>query len=263
MADFSNETLRKKVSTVFSDLFHENKDVLFGLEDFFFLKTAKKSPQNLVLDDDSSGGDDIVDTSVHEDDVPADFVPPPVTESPTRNIGKQGDSIVKGQSIFQLVDQTTDGGPAPWDNMRFSNGAGVDLEHNLHSFVECPIEKLRSEKIFQGERYVPSDSLIVASVNCFSRKKKQHFFRDGLYLCSVFAKEMSMSLSTFLEVRGWLVTVKKGTVSISYRRIGDCLSLLEEEAAANYFRLSAMFDHLYRVINSREIWPSMPYENSE
>ena len=72
-----------------------------------------------------------------------------------------------------------------------------------------------------------------------------------------------MRLMTFLQVRGWLVRNNKGTICISYRRIGDCLRLLGSEGARNYFRISAMFDHLFRVLNSRDIWPVMPYEQSE
>jgi hypothetical protein len=110
----------------------------------------------------------------------------------------------------------------------------------------------------------PSNALIVAAVNCFSKKKKRHFFRDGLYLCSVFSQELEMRLSTFLEVRGWVVKkTTAGTVLISYRRIGDCLSLIGGPAATNYFRVSYMLDRLYRALNSREIWPEMPYEGGE
>lgn len=168
---------------------------------------------------------------------------------------------VTGQSIFGLF---LDIDPSQIrEECRFSNGHEVDLEHYLHSLIEGPLDKLQSQKYFDRNKYTPSDALIVASVNCFSRKKKRHFFQDGLYLCSVFAKEMSMTLSEFLRVRGWLVKNKKGTLFISYRRIGDCLRLLGGDGAANYMRVSAMFDRLYRVLQSRDIWPEMPYEESK
>jgi hypothetical protein len=110
--------------------------------------------------------------------------------------------------------------------------------------------------------YSPSDGLIVASVNMFARKKKRHFFLDGLYFCKVFAKEMDMSLLSFLKVRGWLVVNKKGIISISYGRIGDCLRLLGVEQAANYYRISAMFDRLFNILHSRKIFPVMPFEQT-
>ena len=127
--------------------------------------------------------------------------------------------------------------------------------------------KKQSYILFEKGEFTPSDALIVASVNCFSRKQKQHFFQDGLYLCTVFAKEMSMNLSGFLRVRGWMVKVKgKGddkTVCVSYRRLSDCLYVLGEEASMNYLRMSAMFDHLYRVLHNQDTWPKMPYEQSK
>ena len=127
--------------------------------------------------------------------------------------------------------------------------------------------KKQSYILFEKGEFTPSDALIVASVNCFSRKQKRHFFQDGLYLCTVFAKEMSMNLSGFLRVRGWMVKVKgKGddkTVCVSYRRLSDCLYVLGEEASMNYLRMSAMFDHLYRVLHNRDTWPKMPYEQSK
>ena len=67
----------------------------------------------------------------------------------------------------------------------------------------------------------------------------------------------------FLRVRGWLVSNKKGTICISYRRIGDCLCLLGDKVANDYFMVSALVDHLFRVLNSREIWPVMPFEEGE
>jgi hypothetical protein len=70
-----------------------------------------------------------------------------------------------------------------------------------------------------------------------------------------------MGLSNFLEVRGWLVIQKKGSICISYRRIADCLQLLGYVGATNYMRVSALFDRLYRVVMSRDIWPEMPYES--
>ena len=54
-----------------------------------------------------------------------------------------------------------------------------------------------------------------------------------------------------------------GWISISYRRISDCLEILGKEGAVNYCRLSAMFDCLYRVFQSRDVWPLMPYEKSK
>jgi hypothetical protein len=175
-------------------------------------------------------------------------------------VAKPGASFVRGQSIHGLLSA------ADADSIRretrFSNGDTIDLEHYLHSLVESPMDKKLSQKIFSSTGYSPSDALIVASVNCFSRKKKRHFFRDGLYLCSIFAHEMSMSLSHFLRVRGWLVTNRKGVLHISYRRIGDCLRLLGGDGAAKYMRLSAMFDRLYRLLKSSDVWPEMPYEDS-
>jgi hypothetical protein len=170
--------------------------------------------------------------------------------------------LVRGQSITGLLPKeplTT----AKLRPMIFTNGEHVDLEHYLYSFVEGAAEKERAAKMFRSMRYAPSDSLIVASINCFSRKKKRHFFRDALYLCKVFANEMQMTLSCFLRVRGWLVANHGGVVKISYRRVGDCLRLLGIDAALNYYRVSAMFDRLFRALQNREVFPEMPYEASQ
>lgn len=290
MAEFSNQTLRSKLSNVFEDLFLDNKEVLLVVHDFLSAKTPKNlhkkpirketnvlknrvaaSPQVLTNNNDVSlpvatednpsiifqvvtpqkkqttDDDDQTPFSLFENDSLVEDGGPPPT--------------VNGQSIIGLFpgDNAVSRNP----NTLFSNGDWVDLEHCLHSYVETAQEKQLLDKIFSGQKYAPSDALIVASVNCFSRKKKRHFFRDGLYLCTVFAKEMSMRLSSFLQVRGWLVKNTKGSICISYRRIGDCLRLLGNEGAANYFRVSAMFDHLFRVLNSRDIWPEMPYEKSK
>ena len=166
--------------------------------------------------------------------------------------------LVHGQSIVGLFSSNkTDS----TDDYRFSNGFEVDLLHRVHSVMECPKEKQFSDKITASEGTNPSDALIVAAVNCFSKKKKRHFFRDGLYLCTVFSHELSMRLSTFLQVRGWVAKKRAdGTVLISYRRIGDCLRLIGGFGANNYFQVSSMFDRLFRVLQSREIWPVMPYE---
>jgi hypothetical protein len=166
----------------------------------------------------------------------------------------------RGQSIHGLLRKEKKKTPAKLRPMIFTNGEHVDLEHYLHSFVEGAAEKERSQKLFRSLDYSPSDSLIVASINCFSRKLKRNFFRDALYLCKVFANEMKMSLSCFLRVRGWLVVNHEGVVKISYRRVGDCLRLLGLEAAMNYYRVSAMMDRLFRALQSRDVFPEMPFE---
>jgi hypothetical protein len=169
----------------------------------------------------------------------------------------------RGQSIHGLLRKEKKKTPAILRPMIFTNGEHVDLEHYLHSFVEGTAEKERSEKMFRSIEYSPSDSLIVASINCFSRKLKRNFFRDALYLCKVFANEMQMSLSCFLRVRGWLVVNHGGVVKISYRRVGDCLRLLGLEAALNYYRVSAMIDRLFRALQNRDVFPEMPFEASK
>jgi hypothetical protein len=166
----------------------------------------------------------------------------------------------RGRSIHGLLRKEKTKTPAKLRPMIFTNGEHVDLEHYLHSFVEGAAEKERSQKLFRSLDYSPSDSLIVASINCFSRKLKRNFFRDALYLCKVFANEMKMSLSCFLRVRGWLVVNHEGVVKISYRRVGDCLRLLGLEAAMNYYRVSAMMDRLFRALQSRDVFPEMPFE---
>ena len=178
--------------------------------------------------------------------------------------GDKGTQVtVHGQQIHGLLTNESNSIPTQANQrpMIFTNGENVNLEHYLHSFIECPLEKARAEKVLRGMHYSPSNTLIVASINCFSRKKKRHFFQDALYLCTVFAKEMEMSLSSFLRVRGWLVSNHQGVVKISYRRVGDCLRLLGTEAALNYFRVSTIIDRLFRVLNSRNIFPEMPFED--
>ena len=166
--------------------------------------------------------------------------------------------FVRGQTIVGLFPCNES---EAQEDYLFSNGTDVDLLHRVHSVMESPKDKLLSERIMAVEGTNPSDALIVAAVNCFSKKKKRHFFRDGLYLCSVFSHELSMRLSTFLQVRGWTATKRKdGTILIAYRRIGDCVRLIGSPFATNYLRVSSMFDRLYRALNSREIWPVMPYE---
>ena len=45
--------------------------------------------------------------------------------------------------------------------------------------------------------------------------------------------------------------------------IDSGFGLLGGEVALNYYRVSAVFDCLFKVINSREIWPEMPFEKGE
>ena len=269
MGDFRKKNLRRHLLSEYGHLFDALKGELVLVRDFLGTKTLDNCPQY-------RGG------CVGRDDDEADIDCALLEESADNKEEKNNTSVsgverstetdgynasVRGQTIFGLFDEDTseEEGPAN-DSMRFSNGSGIDLEHRVRQVVETPLEKARSEKQFAKEKYTPSDSLIVASVNCFSRKTKRHFFHDGLYLCTVFAKEMSMDLSTFLRVRGWLAKVKnrKGTdekmVEISYRRVDDCLCMIDKDAAAAYYRMSAMFEHLYRVLNNRDTWPEMPYE---
>ena len=232
-------TLRCKLTEVFNELFENREERLVVLADL----SDKKSATNSESKERSCCFGKIGAISPFASDAGD-------AASKSRVLGQ---SII---GLFEAEDVDVDDiAPA-----RFMNGDSIGLEHNVNSFVEFQGEKLVSKKIFAAERYAPSDALIVASVNCFSRKKKRHFFRDALYLCAVFAKEMEMTLTTFLQVRGWLVTKNKGTLSISYRRIQDCLRILGKAGAENYFRISAMFDRLFRTIYSREIWPKMAYE---
>ena len=251
MAVLSKPTLREKLSSSFDHLFLDENDVHAVLRDFFLSKSAKKLAQKLAegnTGSDDAVGDNLVDVAVDTVAFQAGSSYQP--------------SVVTGQSIVGLFGEEIDEATL-LEECRFTNGDEINLEHRLQSVVECSADKRISEKIFSSEGYAPSDALLIAAVNCFSRKKKRHFFRDGLYLCSVFSKEMGMNLSTFLQVRGWLVVNKKGTISISYRRISECLQLLGKEGAVNYYRLSAMFDRLHRVLHSRDIWPTMPYEKSK
>lgn len=275
MAVLSKPQLRENLSRVFSDLFVDDADALVVIHDFLLSKRGKKSPQMVigkVACEEVGGeiayrGDDSSPTKAAADilrDLNLRNTLPPATaaaEEIDLSAGsKTSISSIKGQSIVGLFGGVSSDLNDFLEESRFSNGDEVDLEHYLHSFVETPSEKQHSNKAYAAEKYVPSDALLVASVNCFSRKKKRHFFRDGLYLSVVFASEMQMSLSTFLRVRGWLATNKKGNISISYRRIGDCLRLLGGAGALNYYRVSSLFDRLYKVIHSREIWPEMPFE---
>lgn len=250
MAVLSKPTLRDKLSSVFDQLFLDDKDVLLVLHDFLSSKTAQKSSKN------AADSDAVADDAIGDNEAAAH------TSDNVLDDSLLPSSFVRRQTIAGLFGPGFDEA-ALLEECRFTNGDAIHLEHHLHSFVESPLDKHNSEKVFLSEGYAPSDALLVASVNCFSRKKKRDFFRDGLYLCSVFSKEMGMSLSTFLRVRGWLVVNKKGVIRISYRRIGDCLRLLGKEGAVNYYRLSAMFDRLFRVLHSRDIWPLMPYEKGE
>ena len=286
MAVSSKPKLRERLSRVFSELFVDDTEALGVIHAFLSSKKVKKSVQTDVrkvgcaqdYEDDRCGnsaffGDHssprkdvakilcclgtVVDVSQSEradnEDVDVEVDIP----------GQQhGHAEIKGQSIIGLFGAHNNEHECFVDS-RFSNGDDVNLEHYLQSFVETPTEKEHSKKAFAAEKYVPSDALLVASLNCFSRKKKRHFFRDGLYLCVVFASEMKMSLSTFLRVRGWLARNTKGKISISYRRIEDCLRLLGGDVALNYYRVSAVFDRLFKVINSRDIWPEMPFEKGE
>lgn len=243
-------TLRDKLSVAFGNLFVEDAELRDTSLDLFLKKAATNLPKKLFQEA-QSGSAELGCCD------PGDGADGSVAAAACR---PKPPAFVKRQTIVGLFGDNIDAtGPLLEDTL-FSNGNSVDLEHRVYSFIETPSDKKDSHKIFTGERYAPSDALIVASVNCFSRKKKRHFFRDGLYLCAVFAKELSMSLSIFLQVRGWLVVNKKGTISISYRRISDCLHSISDESAVNYCRVSAIFERLYRVISSREIWPQMPYE---
>jgi hypothetical protein len=230
-----NKTLRTTLDIAFEALFPEDGDLSVHPSNLSPAKTVENSPK--------TGKTNNPQVSLCRNGVDADESPAP---------------YIKGQSLFGTFSRSSPSNVQP--STIFTNGADVDLEHWIHSFVETPAEKERAGKIFASMNYAPSDGLIVASVNLFARKKKRHFFLDGLYFCKVFAKEMDMTLSTFLRVRGWLVVNKNGVISISYRRIGDCLRLLGVEQAANYFRISAMFDRLFNILHSRKIFPVMPFE---
>ena len=234
-------TLRHKLNLVFDTLFREE-----GIVDpclFVSSKSTKKPSKKQKISHDASDPPKNNDDDDDDDDNDND-----------KNKNDEN-MTMKGQTILGLFP-----GDSKEKSTLFSNGLGVDLEHGLHSFVESAAEKRRSEKLFSQ---TPSDALIVAAIHSFSRKKKRHFFHDALYLTTVFAKEMDMSVSQLLEVRGWLVVKTKDKVSISYRRIGDCLRLLGFEGAMNYFRISSIFDRLFRLMNSHELFPEMAFEKGE
>lgn len=282
MTDSGDPIIRRAMSIAFDSLFIHRKDHLVPVHNFLLKKKSKNSFRKVVFCDRGAGGappppskasvglaagieDDATTYSDAEGLVVNDL-----TASKTWDGSDGGGkppgrrpAVVHGSTITGLFEDSTDDDDekASQDReTRFSNGAGIDFEHYVHSYIETPADKKLSEKIFASEGYAPSKALLVAAVSCFSTKKKAHFFRDGLYLCSVFAKEMSMSLSGFLMVRGWAARNYNGKVQVSYRRIGDCLRKLGAETTANYKRVSAMFDALYRALNSSDLWPEMPYE---
>jgi hypothetical protein len=263
MAPSPMKTLRKRLNTTYDSLFHLNKDVVAVPVDVSDLKTTKSpSKQKEMVLAQLAGGGGVGD--IHSGSV-CGAQPNAEEKNKKRKYDDHGSctgTVVAGQSILGLVGKMKQK-EAKLRPMLFTNGDNVDLEHYLHSFIENPAEKLRATKIFASMQYSPSDSLIVASINCFSRKKKRHFFRDALYLTSVFAKEMKMTLSSFLRVRGWLVVNHNGVVKISYRRVGDCLRLLGVDAAMNYYRVSTMFDRLFRLLQSKDVFPEMPYEAAQ
>ena len=191
MAILSKPMLRDKLSSAFNDLFVDDKDILLHLRDFLASKSSKNSARN--ASGRKAGGDDNERNNASLDAPPA-VVPGRVLEPP---------SVVIGQSILGLFGEQVDEATL-LEECRFTNGDELNLEHRLHSLVECPGDKAMSEKVFAADGYSPSDSLLVAAMNCFSCKKKRYFFRDGLYLCVIFAKELGMNLSMFLRVRGWL-----------------------------------------------------------
>jgi hypothetical protein len=59
---------------------------------------------------------------------------------------------------------------------------------------------------------------------------------------------------------------KSGDISISYRRIRDCLDQFEtptNNLGARFYRLSAMINKIYKYLNSREVFSEMPYEKTD
>jgi hypothetical protein len=173
MAPSPTKTLRKRLNTTYDLLFHLNKDVVAVPVDVSDLKTTK-SPSKLkemVLAQLASGGGggvgDIrsgsvcgVQSNVEENNKKRKY----------DDHGSCTGAVVAGQSILGLVGKMKQK-EEKLRPMLFTNGDNVDLEHYLHSFIENPAEKLRATKHFSSMQYSPSDSLIVASINCFSRKK--------------------------------------------------------------------------------------------
>lgn len=97
--------------------------------------------------------------------------------------------------------------------------------------VESTAQKIRNTKLLDDLSYQPSEKLMLTAVYCFQKKTKRHFFRDGMYLMEVMSSELEMSLTDFLEIRGWRESRIDGgrTVTISYIRCKEWVDELAKK----------------------------------
>ena len=141
----------------------------------------------------------------------------------------------------------------------FSNGDTVHFDEYVKTVVETKKKKEEARQLFENIDYKPSYGLIVAAVICFGKRDTRHFFWDGLYVLLIFAQEMGVHLCDYLNLRGWLAVRRGKDVEVSYRRARKCLQAFSIHQVVSYYRLSAIMENLFHVLESRVVTPPMPF----
>jgi hypothetical protein len=180
------------------------------------------------------------------------------------DVDESGHPTVNGQKIsglFTSDELQNDPGLASPAQV-FTNGADVHFEHRYRQFVETHREKKMSGKL---DKYsVPSPSMF-ALMMLWAKRYKRHFFKDASFSVTIFASELGMTVPDLLSVRGWSVirAKKTGDISISYRRIRDCLEHYDPTFSGRFHRLSSMLNTTFKYLNSRKVFHKMASEKPD
>jgi hypothetical protein len=179
------------------------------------------------------------------------------------DVNESGHPTVYGQQISGLFtsDELLNDPVLARPAQVFTNGADVHFEHRYRQFVETHREKKMSGKL---DKYsVPSPSMF-ALMMLWAKRHKRHFFKDASFSVTIFASELCMTVPDLLSVRGWSVSRKKtGDISISYRRIRDCLEQYDPSFSGRFHQLYSILNTTFKYLNSRKVFHKMASEKPD
>jgi hypothetical protein len=154
------------------------------------------------------------------------------------------------------------------DDIRHSLASnGLDFNHSAagklpSSYVESRKKKGATMASMSEVDHRPSDAMVISMLLCFSHKRTQHFFEQGIYLLHAFALEVNMNFTEFVCVRAWrVVRSKTGTITVSYRRLSECLSALDSQKESKYHQASATMEYFYEKMSEDKLL--LPYHCDE
>jgi hypothetical protein len=167
---------------------------------------------------------------------------------------------LRGQTIDHLFSVTELAG-APIVELAFDNADDIVGTQAVVNATGVRESRKNKVSFLASNSYMPSDSFF-AVMMLWGRKKKRHFFRDSIFAAVVFSKELNLSLTLYLNLRGWLLKVKgDGSVDVSYRRISQCLQRYDQHTIARYYHLSAIMDRMYQHLHSSTVFQLAPHES--